>query len=80
MAYNIGLTGPSGPKATVPLPGVGDKAKMATRGNGIIAVKGQLSCGVNGGGVSWRFASAPADEKAQAQELAALCERYLVAH
>lgn len=80
MAYNLGLTGPSGPKATIALLGVGDKAKMATRGNGVIAVKGQLSCGVSGGGVSWRFANAPADEKAQAQKLAALCARYLAAH
>jgi hypothetical protein len=79
MAYNLGLTGPSGPKATVALLGVGDKAKMAARGNGVIAVKGQLSCGVSGGGVSWRFANAPAEAKAQAQKLAALCERYLVA-
>ncbi|HEX3664040.1 MAG TPA: hypothetical protein VHU23_02255 [Rhizomicrobium sp.] len=80
LAYNVGLTGPSGPKATVALPRVGDKAKMATRGNSVIAVKGQLSCGVNGGGVSWRFASGPAGEKAQAQKLAALCDRYLAAH
>jgi hypothetical protein len=80
VAYNLGLTGPSGPKATAPLSGVGDKAKMATRGNGIIAVKGRLSCGVNGGGVSWKFESAPAGEKAQAQKLAALCTRYFAAH
>ena len=80
MAYNLGLSGPSGPKATVALPGVVDKAKMATRGNGVIAVKGQLSCGVSGGGVSWRFASGPGGEQAQAQKLAALCGRYLVAH
>jgi hypothetical protein len=79
LAYKVGLTGPSGPKATVPLSGVGDRAKMATRGNGVIAVKGQLSCGVSGGGVSWKFENEPADEKAQAQKLAALCIRYFAA-
>jgi hypothetical protein len=80
VAYNLGLTGPSGPKATVTLSGAAGKAKMATRGNGVVAIKGRLYCGVNGGGVSWRFASAPSGEKAQAQKLAALCVRYLAAH
>ena len=80
VAYNLGLTGPSGPKATAPLSGVGDKAKMATRGNGVITVKGKLSCGVSGGGVSWKFETAPAGEKAQAQKLGALCLRYFAAH
>jgi hypothetical protein len=79
FAYNSGLTGPSGPRATVVLSGVGDKAKMAIRGNGVIAVKGKLSCGVSGGGVSWKFENDPAEEKAQAQKLAALCMRYFAA-
>jgi len=77
FAYNLGATG--GPKATLPLAGVGDKAKMAERGNGVVVVKGQLSCGVSGGGVSWKFANEPAEEKAQAQRLAALCIRYFAA-
>lgn len=79
--YNTGFTGPSGPRATVPLSGVGDKAKMATRGNGVLAVKGQLFCGVSGGGVSWKFASErdPVSERAQAQMLASLCIRYFAA-
>jgi hypothetical protein len=79
FAYNSGLTGPSGPRATVVLSGVGDKAKMAIRGNGVIAIKGKLSCGVSGGGVSWKFENDPAEEKAQAQKLAALCMRYFAA-
>jgi hypothetical protein len=58
---------------------VGDKAKMAIRGNGVIAIKGKLSCGVSGGGVSWKFENDPAEEKAQAQKLAALCMRYFAA-
>jgi hypothetical protein len=77
FSYNLGATG--GPRATVPLAGVGDKAKMAPAGNGVIVVKGDLSCGVSGGGVSWKFATDPAEQKAQAQQLAALCTRYFAA-
>lgn len=78
--YAMGHTGPLGPPATLPLAGVGDKAKMAKNGNGVVAVKGQVSCGVSEGGVDWPRETDPARQKAQAQQLGALCNKFFATH
>ena len=80
FAYRMGHTGPQGPKATLPLAGVGDMAKMAENGNGIVAIKGQVSCGASEGGVDWPRETAPARRKAQALQLGALCNKYFTSH
>ncbi|MEO6967336.1 MAG: hypothetical protein ABI132_02615 [Rhodanobacteraceae bacterium] len=80
FVYPLGHTGPQGPPATLPLAGIGDKAKMAKNGNGVVAVKGQVSCGASEGGIDWPEQTEPARQKAQAQQLGALCNKFFAAH
>ncbi|MEP6898990.1 MAG: hypothetical protein ABI870_10705 [Rhodanobacter sp.] len=77
--YAMGHTGPQGPQAMLPLAGVGDKAKMASSGNGVVAIKGQISCGASEGGLDWPRETEAARQKAQAEQLGALCNKYFAA-
>lgn len=80
FAYKMGHTGPQGPPATLPLAGIGDEAKMAKNGNGVVALKGEVSCGASEGGVDWPRETEPARQRAQAQMLGALCNKIFNAH